>query len=94
MVLRVVVDGARHHAYQPVAEAVFKKGLICCFDRFCQLGDVIGFPVPRWERIEIVGEGVEWFRVIRIDQCFEEILRTADSLHLRIDIECVDVFGA
>ena len=92
MVLRVVVDGARHHAYQPVTETVLKKGLVCCFDRFCQLGDVIGFPVPRWERIEIVGEGVE--RVILIDQCFEEILRTADFLHLRIDIECVDVFGA
>ena len=94
MVLHLVVDGASHHSYQPVAETVLKEGLVCCFDRFCQLSDVIGFSIPRREGIEIVDEGVERFRVIRIDQCFEVILRTADSLHLRIDVECVDVFGA
>ena len=46
VVLRFVVDGTCHHSHQPAAEAVFKKSLVCRFHCFCQLADVVCFPVP------------------------------------------------
>ena len=50
-------------------------------------------PVPGRKPVQIVGEGVEFFGVVRIYHCLEEILETGDACQLEIHEYGVIIFS-
>ena len=55
-------------------------------NRVGQLADVVRLAIPCGQRLEVVPEGVEWGRVVRLDQCTQRGVRHGYALQLHLYI--------
>ena len=95
LVHHLLAAPAIYHAHKPFAEGILEVllgvivfGRLLHRDAFAELVDVVGIAfLPFWQSHEIILDGVELFREIRLDGAFQSFLVGAQSVHIhqRID---------